>query len=113
MRPGLFKPENRNWGAYPPRVWLDAPRVQPFLAPRWPEELELFHAVAVFREGAENCARGACAHHLNSGSRAKLIISLLWLSSVLAPAAITPEQAKTLPAPADHPINFSKEIKPI
>src|SRR6266436_764592 len=28
-------------------------------------------------------------------------------------AAITPEQAKGLPAPADHPVNFSKEIKPI
>ena len=24
-----FKTENRNWGAYPPRVLLDAPRVQP------------------------------------------------------------------------------------
>src|SRR2546430_3910529 len=43
----------------------------------------------------------------------KLIASLLCTSSILAQAAITPEQAKTLPAPADHPINFSKEIKPI
>jgi len=25
-----IKPENRSWGAHPPRVLLDAPRVQPF-----------------------------------------------------------------------------------
>src|SRR6266571_7470219 len=43
----------------------------------------------------------------------RLIASLLCMSSMLAQAVITPEQAKTLPAPADHPINFSKEIKPI
>ena len=43
----------------------------------------------------------------------RLIASLLCMSSMLAQAAITPEQAKTLPPPADHPINFSKEIKPI
>src|SRR5438093_12035520 len=43
----------------------------------------------------------------------KFIASLLCTSSMLAQAAITPEQAKTLPTPADHPINFSKEIKPI
>jgi mono/diheme cytochrome c family protein len=43
----------------------------------------------------------------------RLIASLLCMSSMLAQAAITPEQAKTLPAPAAHPINFSKEIKPI
>src|SRR6266550_3525190 len=43
----------------------------------------------------------------------KLITGLLCMSSVLAQAAITPEQAKTLPPPADHPINFSKEIKPV
>src|ERR1043166_7949038 len=42
-----------------------------------------------------------------------LIIGCLCLSSVLARAAITPEQATTLPPVADHPINFSKEIKPI
>ena len=43
----------------------------------------------------------------------RLIASLLCMSSMLAQAVITPEQAKTLPPPADHPINFSKEIKPI
>src|SRR6266550_7051840 len=43
----------------------------------------------------------------------RFIASFLCMSSMLAQAAITPEQAKTLPAPADHPINFSKEIKPI
>src|SRR6185295_10104573 len=43
----------------------------------------------------------------------KLIVAYLCLGSASAHAAITPEQAKTLPAPADHPINFTKEIKPI
>ena len=32
-----------------------------------------------------------------------------WPSS----AALTPEQLKSLPAPANHAINFTKEIKPI
>jgi len=26
------KSENRNWGSRPPRAWLDAPRVQMFVA---------------------------------------------------------------------------------
>src|SRR5688572_15360842 len=43
----------------------------------------------------------------------KLFAGLLWMSPVLAQAAITPEQAKTLPLPADHPISFTREIKPI
>src|SRR5690349_20510472 len=34
-------------------------------------------------------------------------------ASVLARGAITPEQAKSLPLPAGHTIDFSKEIKPI
>jgi len=44
-------------------------------------------------------------------SLARLIILLL--SSGCALARITPEQAKALPPAASHPINFSKEIKPI
>jgi hypothetical protein len=41
-------------------------------------------------------------------------ICLLFLTSCrLAWAGITPEQAKALPPPASHPINFAKEIKPI
>src|SRR6266550_7706097 len=43
----------------------------------------------------------------------KLIFSFLGLNAVLAQAAITPEQVAILPPPADHPINFSKEIKPV
>ena len=46
-----------------PRVWLDAPRVQPFCAPNLPESMEPVRALEVFREGAENRARGACALH--------------------------------------------------
>src|SRR6185436_13484144 len=42
---------------------------------------------------------------------AKLIYLLL--SGSCALARITPEQAKALPPSAAHPINFSKEIKPI
>lgn len=39
---------------------------------------------------------------------------LFWLSArATLPAGITPEQAAQLPAPASHPINFTKEIKPI
>ena len=41
----------------------------------------------------------------------KLIFLLL--SGSCALAKITPEQAKSLPPPAGHPVNFSKEIKPI
>jgi hypothetical protein len=45
--------------------------------------------------------------------RCELIISFLCATSVVTRAAITPEQAKTLPPPADHAISFTKEIKPI
>jgi hypothetical protein len=42
------------------------------------------------------------------------VFSFMFLgASLLGRAAISPEQAKTLPPPADHSINFSKEIKPI
>src|SRR5262245_15119155 len=39
--------------------------------------------------------------------------ALLWLSEGTTFAKITPEQAKTLPPPADHKIDFAREIKPI
>ena len=52
-------------GTHPSRVLLDAPRVQPFGAGHFPEHLELFGAFDVFREGAENRTRGACAPQLN------------------------------------------------
>src|SRR6185436_12967664 len=45
--------------------------------------------------------------------RLKLISCVTAISSMVAQAAITPEQAKTLPPSADHAINFTKEIKPI
>jgi cytochrome c553 len=45
--------------------------------------------------------------------RLKLTACFTAITSLVAQAAITPEQAKTLPLPADHAINFSKEIKPI
>src|SRR5438093_4111816 len=32
---------------------------------------------------------------------------------MLAQAALTPEQIQSLPPPANHPVDFSKEIKPI
>src|SRR6185436_7123458 len=66
-----LQPENRSWGAHPPRVSLDAPRVQPFGAGPPPKRLELFGALGVFREGAENQTRGACDPHLNFGVRVK------------------------------------------
>src|ERR1041384_2397615 len=41
------------------------------------------------------------------------MLSCLLLSGSCALAKITPEQAQTLPPPATHQINFTKEIKPI
>ena len=49
-----------------PRVWLDAPRVQPLCARTPPKLSGLFRACEVFREGAENGTRGACAPHPTS-----------------------------------------------
>src|SRR5437870_9970225 len=45
-------------GAHPPRVLLDAPRVQLFRVARLTESSG---ALMVFREGAEHGTRGACA----------------------------------------------------
>src|SRR5438876_3607891 len=45
-------------GAHPPRVLLDAPRVHPFRVLPLAESSE---PPVVFREGAENGTRGACA----------------------------------------------------
>src|SRR2546426_1153654 len=39
--------------------------------------------------------------------------ALLWFSEGVTLAKITPDQAKTLPPPANHKIDFGKEIKPI
>src|SRR5439155_21088422 len=56
-----FLTRNPNLGARPPRALLDAPRVQPSDA-RWPGEAsESFDPLGVFREGAENRARGGRA----------------------------------------------------
>src|SRR6185369_188744 len=57
----VFRLGKRSWGAHPPRVWLDAPRVQHFRARPLADSCELFGAPDVFREGAENGTRGACA----------------------------------------------------
>jgi hypothetical protein len=46
-----------------PRVWLDAPRVQPFCGREFAGDSEAFEALGVFREGAENRTRGAGAPH--------------------------------------------------
>src|SRR5438874_6226940 len=45
--------------------------------------------------------------------QSSLTVLLLGLSSALAAPALTPEQLAQLPAPTSHPINFSKEIKPL
>src|SRR5437867_9661379 len=42
-----------------------------------------------------------------------LIVLLLGMGSALAAPALTPEQISQLPPPANHSINFSKEIKPL
>src|SRR6266542_2506445 len=54
-------------------------------------------AVASLKVGAASIAASAC----------------LWGGGGVALAKITPEQAKTLPPPANHPVDFAKEIKPI
>src|SRR5437660_1458037 len=40
-------------------------------------------------------------------------VAFLWFSEGVTFAKITPDQAKTLPPPANHKIDFAKEIKPI
>src|SRR5439155_27205648 len=40
-------------------------------------------------------------------------LALLWTGCTAAFAKITPEQARTLPPPANHKVDFAKEIKPI
>src|SRR5713226_2978566 len=43
----------------------------------------------------------------------KFVFGLFCGASVLARAAISPDQARSLPPPANHTVDFSKEIKPI
>src|SRR2546426_8705696 len=43
----------------------------------------------------------------------RLMVILLFGTSLLAAPALTPEQVAQLPPPANHPVDFSKEIKPI
>jgi hypothetical protein len=62
-----FNPKNWIGEHTRPRVWLDAPRVQRLCDRRKRECREFFRAPDVFREGAENRTRGACAPHLNFG----------------------------------------------
>ena len=69
-----------------PESQPDAPRVQPFGAGHPPKRLELFGAPGVFREGAENRTRGACAPHLNFGVRVHAAHRSL-IREVLADAA--------------------------
>src|SRR5690242_12907505 len=40
-------------------------------------------------------------------------IGLCLFGSVLASAKLTPEQVEKLPGPADHTVDFAKEVKPI
>src|SRR5204863_7465300 len=41
------------------------------------------------------------------------VLAFLWVGCGVASAKITPDQAKALPPPANHKIDFLKEIKPI
>src|SRR5260370_11648037 len=43
----------------------------------------------------------------------KVIVPMALGGRVALPAAITPEQAAQLPPPANHNVNFSREIRPI
>src|SRR5205809_172112 len=43
----------------------------------------------------------------------RVVLGLLFGALTVARAPITPEQAKLLPPPATHSVDFSKEIKPI
>jgi len=43
----------------------------------------------------------------------RLITAFVSVVALLTRAGITPEQVKNLPPPASHPVNFTKEIKPI
>src|SRR5215831_12270504 len=43
----------------------------------------------------------------------RLIPVLLYTASAVAAPTMTPEQVAQLPAPANHAISFSKEVKPI
>jgi hypothetical protein len=65
-RPGQIKPELRGWGARPPRALL----VAPSRPARWTSDSRagtgLFRAHEVFREGAENSARGGHAPYSTS-----------------------------------------------
>jgi hypothetical protein len=60
---GPFQPEFRSWGARPPRALLDAPSRPALRAHGERVGKELFSAYEVFREGAENGARGGRAPH--------------------------------------------------
>ena len=54
-----------------PRMWLDVPGVQPLCARTLSNYSELLRAFAIFREGAENSTRGACAPQATSESGLK------------------------------------------
>src|SRR2546423_13495353 len=41
------------------------------------------------------------------------VLAFFWAGSGSVSAKITPEQAKALPPPAGHKIDFAKEVKPI
>src|SRR6266851_2784187 len=43
----------------------------------------------------------------------KFVLAAWLASSAVLRAGITPEQAAQLPPPANHPVSFSKDIKPI
>src|SRR5712672_1684689 len=43
----------------------------------------------------------------------RLLIGLVCGASLVTQAAITPEQAKMLPPPAAHTVDFAKEVKPL
>ena len=88
------QPENRSWGARPPRVLLDAPRVRPFCVQPLAESAGAF---VVLREGAEDGTRGpssvaalrrvdACAPQLNFHFRVEAFLGRLEKRQIIFPA---------------------------
>ena len=65
----LFEPEFRSSGSTPASGVAGRASRPAFCARGGREHLELLGAPAVFREGAENGTRGACAPHSNFGIR--------------------------------------------
>src|SRR5260221_4854355 len=64
------KPEKQGWGAHPPSGVAGRATRPAFFMHDVFTNVDLFYALDVFREGAENGTRGARSPHLNFGFRA-------------------------------------------